>query len=282
MNLYIIKRTRIPLFNPAVLKTFSDIYSLEWSLVLRFFVPKAERSFSVLRALSLSVGVKNFLDGAWNFSFMLASNVEFVFRHYQLFGWSHSAFWARRSEHHAGLQDLWWSPTPLPELVFGSEKTRKCVWKDLAKPTQKDCHLLCQGRRPHCECTWNHEPQLGRHKFAQSTCSEWVASMLISENFCTGKTGKVVTQYQLTSTVSNRYPSPFCSFHTCSMPGSGALVFRSTFFLGFPSRSSDESSVVSVMLGTCSVTVNSGSFVARRFVMMFECSFCTLEGGYSI
>lgn len=59
------------------------------------------------------------------------------------------------------------------------------------------------------------------------------------------------------------------------MPGSGALVLRSTFLRGLsPSRSSAESSIVSVMLGTCSVTVNSGSLVARRFVMMFECSLC--------
>ena len=59
------------------------------------------------------------------------------------------------------------------------------------------------------------------------------------------------------------------------MPGRGALVFLSTFFLGFsPRRSSDESSIVSIILGTCSVTVNNGSLVARRFVMMLECSLC--------
>ena len=67
---------------------------------------------------------------------------------------------------------------------------------------------------------------------------------------------------------------------TCNIPGRGALVLRSIFLrcrTPGPETSavglSDPSSLVSVMVGTCSMTVRSGSFVARRFVMRFECSF---------
>ena len=88
---------------------------------------------------------------------------------------------------------------------------------------------------------------------------------------------------------------------TCKvLPGSGKLVFLSTFFrvysgstvldvAGFSpgvvvSAGVTDSTVVTPSLprvtgkisvvGTCSVTVNSGSFVARKLVIMLECSFC--------
>ena len=66
---------------------------------------------------------------------------------------------------------------------------------------------------------------------------------------------------------------------TCNIPGRGALVFLSTFFRGFnPSRSSVLSAWTSVMVGGCSVTVNSGSLVARKLPIMFVCSFYKKKG----
>ena len=72
----------------------------------------------------------------------------------------------------------------------------------------------------------------------------------------------------------------YVTFLTCSIPGRGALIFLSTTFfrclilpVAPPMLFSTSSSFCSMLLGKHSVTVSNGSFVARRFVMMFECSF---------
>jgi hypothetical protein len=58
------------------------------------------------------------------------------------------------------------------------------------------------------------------------------------------------------------------------MPGKGALVLRSIFLRCRFKPLFSESSLGSVMIGQCSETVIMGSFVARKLLMMFECSFC--------
>ena len=90
---------------------------------------------------------------------------------------------------------------------------------------------------------------------------------------------------------------------TCKvLPGRGRLVFLSTFLLvysgselGGELTSSAESAAgfkfcrvpSSVtgkirVVGTCSVTVNRGSFVALKFVIMLECSFCKIKEIFKI